>query len=182
MRRLVLALVGGLLITATGCGSGSSPHVSPSARPTPNLARFLALPVATPSACPATQNATTIGRTSPWLGTVDLSIYLTRSATRQDRTAVARELHRQPVVTATYFESRSTAYREFQRLYTCWAAVRRSATPASFRVVLAQGVPERQRNQLIADLLRRPGVDTVSCAPTLQCSGVVTTPRVSPPS
>lgn len=71
------------------------------------------------------------------------------------------------------YEGAAQAYAEFQRLYTCWAQVPRSQTPASYRVILKPTATITQRNALVARVLRQPAVDTVSCDPSLPCTSVV---------
>jgi hypothetical protein len=72
-------------------------------------------------------------------------------------------------VVTTYFESAEQAYQEFQRLYTCWSAVARSQTPASYRMVLVATSTLGSRDSLVRRLVSLPGVASVSCAPALPC-------------
>ena len=61
MTRRRVAAVGLILAALAGCGGGSSSPSDPAlGRPAPDLQSFLRLPVATPSACPPTENGTTI--------------------------------------------------------------------------------------------------------------------------
>lgn len=135
----------------------------------PDLAGFLALPVATPSACQPDVNGTTVGRRSPWVGTVDVSVFLKPAA------SVAR-LHDQvaalPDVAAVFDETDAQAYAEFQRLYTCSAGVPASAVHASLRLVLTT-LDLAKRDLLVKRLLQLSGVETVSCDPSAPCVDVV---------
>ena len=84
LRRGVLVFLA-TLVVATGCGgSGSTPSAlsSPTGETPPDLAKFLQLPVATPSACPSNVSGSTVGRASPWVGHVDLSVFISTSATK----------------------------------------------------------------------------------------------------
>jgi FtsX extracellular domain len=85
-------------------------------------------------------------------------------------------------VQSVYFESKRAAYMEFQRLYTCWASVPRSQTPASYRVDLKPSVSITQRNALVSSLARMPDVDTVSCNPIIPCTSSLpaATPTATP--
>ena len=74
-----------------------------------------------------------------------------------------------------YFESQREAYEEFQRLYTCWTAVPKSQTPASYRVVLTPTATLLQRNNLVQRLVDLPSVDSVSCEPTVPCTNILPT-------
>jgi hypothetical protein len=184
MRRRVavaraVALAAVLSATLAGCGgSGSAPSATPSAsaRPAPHLARFLALPVATPGACPRGTNATTIGRSSPWAGTIDASVFVRPKAPARRVRLLGEQIRRDPLVRTTYFESSSQAFAEFQRLYTCWSSVSRSQTPASYRLVLVPTATAADRDQLVRRLISQPDVESVSCAPGLPC----TTPTREP--
>lgn len=142
-------------------------------RPAPDLQRFLQLPVATPSACPPTLNGTTIGRASPWVGTVDVSVFLTPKASTHDVLAIGNYLRSDAQVQHAYFESRHQAYAEFQRLYTCWKSVPSSQTPPSYRLVLVHGATLVTRDLLVKRLLRKPAVDSVSCDPSVPCTNIV---------
>lgn len=136
----------------------------------PDLTGFLALPVATPSACPANVNGTTAGRRSPWVGTVDVSVFLKANASLS-------RLHEQvaalPDVAVVFDETSAQAYAEFQRLYTCSAGVPASAVHASLRIVVAT-LDLAKRDALVKRLLGLPGVETVSCDPSAPCVDVVT--------
>jgi hypothetical protein len=175
------ALTIAVAIACAGCsGSASTPTTAPSTSPrhAPQLARFLALPVATPSACPSGTNATTTGRSSPWAGTIDASVFITPTSTPRRIRLLGERIRRNPLVRATYYESSRQAYQEFQRLYTCWASVSREQTPASYRLVLSRTATVADRDQLVRDLVSQPDVEEVSCAPALPCS--TQTPLPSP--
>jgi hypothetical protein len=171
MRRAGLAAGTLATLLLAGCGHASGGSRSAEVRTLPDIQAFLRDPVATPSSCPAT-DAQSTGLRSPWAGHVDVSVFLTR---RESPAwwRLGRYLEHVPIVKAVYFESPKEAYQEFQRLYTCWAQVPRSQTPASFRVVLIPTATIGQRDALVARLLRRPEVDTVSCDPSLPCVDVV---------
>lgn len=180
MRRLAVA-VSALTIAVTGCGSSASTTVSkPQLRPTPDLHAFLSQPVARPSTCPSTVNGTTIGRSSPWVGTVDVSVFLRPNVTTQQVLKVGNELRTDPLVQKVYFESARQAYQEFQRLYTCWTAVPRSQTPPSYRLVLVPNATLATRDLLVRRLAKQPAVDTVSCDPTVPCVNVLPSATRSP--
>jgi len=174
LRRGVLVLLATLIVT-TGCGgSGSSPSAlsSPAGLSPPDLAKFLQLPVATPSACPSNVSGSTVGRASPWVGHVDLSVFISTSATKAQVVHLAATLHAAPLVRTVYYESQDEAYQEFQRLYTCWTSVSKSDTPASYRVVLVNAATLIERNDLVQRLVNIDGVDSVSCNPTVPCTNV----------
>jgi FtsX extracellular domain len=180
MRRLPLAAIAVALI-ATGCGGSSSPTAAtPVVRTSPNIAGFLKLPVATPSRCPSTANGTTVGRDSPWVGHVDVSIFLKPSTSTQQLLRFGSDLRADPLASHVYFESSREAYLEFQRLYTCWASVRRAQTPASYRIVLVPTASIASRDILVARLVRRHDVDSVSCDPSVPCVDVVRSPMPRP--
>lgn len=135
----------------------------------PDLAGFLQLPVASPSTCPPNVNGTTSGRRSPWVGTVDVSVFLKADASLP---TLQSEVAALPDVAAVFTETSAQAYAEFQRLYTCSADVPRSAVHASLRLVVAS-VDLGKRDELVRRLLRLPGVETVSCDPSASCVDVV---------
>lgn len=139
----------------------------------PDLAGFLALPVATPSTCPPDENGTTAGRRSPWVGTVDVSVFLTAGA---QVSRLRDQVAALPDVAAVFVETGEQAYAEFQRLYTCSAGVPSSAVHASLRLVLTT-LDLGQRDDLVKRLLGLPGVETVSCDPSAPCVDVVRTAR-----
>jgi hypothetical protein len=171
------ALTVGVAAALSGCGGGSSPAPTPIvARHLPDLPALLKLPVATPSACPSGANGETVGRRSPWVGTVDVSVFLKHATTTHQVLRLGNELRSQPIVAKVYFESPRQAYREFQRLYTCSTSVPRTATPASYRVVLAAETTLAQRDVLVARLVHKPYVDSVSCDPSVPCVDLVASP------
>jgi hypothetical protein len=172
MYRFLLAVTACLALAA-GCGGSSTPALAqPTARPTPDLAKFLQLPVATPSACPSNVSGSTDGRSSVWSNSVDVSVFVSPSATSRQTAQLGRLLHTDPLVHTLYFESRSQAYAEFQRLYTCWTSVQPSQTPASYRVVLTPNATLLERNDLVQRLVDLPYVDSVSCEPTVPCTNI----------
>jgi len=174
LRRGVLVFLA-TLVVATGCGgSGSTPSAlsSPTGETPPDLAKFLQLPVATPSACPSNVSGSTVGRASPWVGHVDLSVFISTSATKPEVAHLAATLNGAPLVHKVYFESQDEAYQEFQRLYTCWTSVSKSQTPASYRVVLVGTATLIERNDLVQRLVNIDGVDSVSCNPTVPCTTI----------
>jgi hypothetical protein len=179
MRRLLLplALAAALSAGCSGGGSTATGH-KPSVVTTsaPDFAAFLRLPVATPSSCPSNVSGTTDGRTSVWAGRVDLSVFVSPSATGRQTAELGRLLRADPRVRTVYFESRKQAYEEFQRLYTCWAGVSRSQTPASYRVDLKPTVSIADRNSLVSTISRLPDVDYVACNPLIPCTSSLPTP------
>ena len=168
--RVRLGALGALLVLAlVACGGGKTP--APTTRTPPDLAAFLRLPIATPSMCPASLNGTTKGRRSPWVGHVDISVYVAASATPAQVTALGNSLSTQPEVAHVYRETKSQAYAEFQRLYTCSASVPRSAVPASYRLVL-HDVDRSARDALVRRIYALAGVESVSCDPVSPCVNV----------
>jgi len=135
----------------------------------PDLAAFLRQPVATPTACGNKVSGTTVGRRSPWVGNVDISVFLEPSATPAQANSLGDQLRGLPGVRTVYFESEDQAYEEFQRLYTCSAYVPRSAVPASYRLVLNSGVKRPQRDDLVTRVHGLPAVSSVSCDPSSPC-------------
>jgi hypothetical protein len=176
MRRTSLLLVT-LAVVATGCGSSTSAAVAPpsTTRTAPDLAQFLTLPVATPSACPSNVSGSTDGRSSVWVGTIDVSVFVSPSATPAQVGQIGRLLRTDSDVHKVYFETRQEAYEEFQRLYTCWTSVPESQTPASYRVVLTPITTLLERNALVQRLVNLPKVDSVTCDPTVPCTNIVRT-------
>ena len=152
------------MVAATACGGGSSPPK----RQVPDLAAFLRLPVATPSACGHKVSGSTAGRRSPWVGNVDVSVFLEPSATPAQVSSLGGQLRSMPEVRTVYYESAEQAYEEFQRLYTCSADVPRSAVPASYRLVL-KDVKRPQRDGLVTRVRGLPAVSSVSCDPSSPC-------------
>jgi hypothetical protein len=168
-RAAALAL---LAAVAAGCGgSGSSPASHPASRTPPDIGALLRQPVATPSACTSENASTFDQRRSPWVGHVDISVFLKLHGS--SGADLGRQLRRTPSVQKVYFESNREAYAEFQRLYTCWAAVAPAQVPASYRVVLKPSATIAQRDTLVAEMARSSGVDSVSCDPSLPCTEVV---------
>ena len=164
--RLATALV--VVLAVAGC-SGSSPGVAPTRTP-PDLAAFLRLPVATPTACPSDVRGTTSGRRSPWVGHVDVSVFVASSATPAATRRLGRELRSLDQVETVYFESKADAYAEFQRLYTCSAQVPRRTVPASYRLVL-RPLTQPERDDLVRTIGGLGGVGSVSCDPSNPCVG-----------
>jgi hypothetical protein len=180
-RRQAAAAAVLLGLVVTGCAHSGSPSKSAfGVRTAPDIQAFLRLPVATPSACPQNVNGTASGRHSPWVGHVDFSVFLTVGAPPKTVLRIQRLMSRAPIVETIYYESQAQAYAEFQRLYTCWAQVPRSQTPASFRVFLHPTATIGQRDSLVARVLRQPGVDTVSCDPSLPCTDLVRSAAATP--
>jgi hypothetical protein len=165
VRRAIVPLLAALALA--GCGGSSSPTTLAPRTP-PDLEAFLRLPVATPSTCPSDVRGTTSGRRSPWVGHVDVSVFVASSATPAVTRRLRRELRSLDPVQAVYFESRRRAYAEFQRLYTCSADVPRRAVPASYRLVLAP-VTQPVRDDLVRTIRGLAGVGSVSCDPSNPC-------------
>jgi hypothetical protein len=178
-----LSVLAALAALATACGGGSAPASGPpGVRTAPSIAAFLELPVATPTACPTSVSGSSSGRSSPWVGHVDVSIFLKPGAAAAAVRRIGDALHRSLIVEKAYFESQDEAYAEFQRLYTCWARVPRSQTPASYRLVLELTSTIGQRNALVARMLRDPAVDTASCDPAIPCTDIVKSASAAPKS
>jgi hypothetical protein len=161
--RRVLALACLVVASSAGCG-GSSSH----GRPAPDLQALLAKPVATPSACGSAQSSATVGRRSPWVGTVDVSVFLDPEAPPAQVSAIGTQLHALAQVQTVYFESAAQAWAEFQRLYTCSADYPRSVVPASYRLRL-RTVTRPQRDALVARIRAMSGVASVACDPSSPC-------------
>jgi hypothetical protein len=178
---VVPALATALVVLASCSGGSSAPATSPTAArlpPAQTFQDFLRLPTATPSACPSTQNGTTVGRASPWVGTVDVSVFVRPHATTAQVHALGTYLRSDPQVQSAFFESQHQAYEEFQRLYTCWTSVPKDQAPASYRVLLFRTATLATRDLLVHRLIKQPVVDSVSCDPSVPCVNVVesTTP------
>jgi hypothetical protein len=174
MRRHLLALATCIALAA-GCGGSTSPPTTGTnadVETPPDLAQFLQLPVATPSACPSNVSGSTDGRSSPWVGHVDISVFISSSATAAEVSQLGRMLRTDSFVHKVYFESKHEAYEEFQRLYTCWTSVPESQTPASYRVVLTPLATFLDRNNLVQRLVNLRDVDSVSCNPTVPCTNI----------
>lgn len=164
-----------LALVAAGCGGSTTGRPSALTRPhgTPDLADFLAQPVASPRVCPSNRNGTSSGRASPWVGTVDVSVYLKNSDSPTTIASVGQQLRRDPLVAKVYYESRRQAYEEFQRLYTCSASVRSGSLPASYRLVLRRDATIGERNALVARMQRESAIEVVACDPSAPCVDVV---------
>lgn len=158
-----------LLAAAAGCGGSSA---GGAARQAPDLAAFLQLPVASPSVCPPNVSGSTVGRRSPWVGHVDVSVFVQPSTPPARLAALRAELTALPAVRTVYVESQAQAHAEFARLYTCSAQVPIAQTPASYRLVL-RAVTRPVRDDLVRRILVMPGVETVSCDPSSPCVDVV---------
>jgi hypothetical protein len=186
MRRALLCLIATTIaVTVTGCGGGSSasdPNPSVVGSAAPNFNAFLRLPVATPSVCPSNVSGSTDGRTSVWAGRVDMSVFMSPTASTSATLAIGNTLRGDSRVQTIYYESKKQAYEEFARLYTCWAAVPRSQTPASYRVDLKSTVSLAERNDLVTTISRLPDVDTVACNPVVPCITELPSPTPSPSS
>jgi hypothetical protein len=164
-----LALAVCLAAAVSGCSSDSKANLPTPTHGAPDLAGFLRTPVATPTACPANVNGSTVGRHSPWVGTVDVSVFLKSTAGAAQVTDLGRQLRALDNVVAVYFESQAQAYAEFQRLYTCSARIQPSQVPASYRLVLTPGLSLITRDDLVRKITHLPAVDTVSCDPATPC-------------
>ena len=126
--------------------------------------------MATPSACGNKVSGSTAGRRSPWVATVDVSVYVEPSASAADIASLGAALRALPQVRSLYAESAAEAYAEFQRLYTCSADVPPSAVPASYRLVL-RPVTRPERDALVTKIRGLPSVASVSCDPSSPCLG-----------
>jgi hypothetical protein len=158
------------VMSAAGCsGGGSSPAVQP--RTPPDLAGFLKLPVATPTTCPADANGTTVGRTSPWVGHVDVSVYVDQHATPPAVRRLGAQLRHLSGVSTVYYESHREAVAEFARLYTCSANFPQATIPASYRLVLG-GLTHVDRDAVLRRIVRLPAVGEVSCDPSDPCTSI----------
>jgi hypothetical protein len=164
------------VVTATGCagGSGSTAATGSVIQPSaPRIKAFLKLPVAAPARCASNVSGTTAGRISPWVGHIDISVFLSPHASRGTVSSLRAGLLRDPAVLHVYYESKAEAFAEFQRLYTCSASTPNPRIPASYRVVLKPGTTVATRNRIVATTVRLPGVETVSCDPGNPCVDVV---------
>jgi hypothetical protein len=182
VRRPLPALLLCLAVLAAGCGSSASTGhrgavIQPSA---PRIKAFLKLPVATPSRCPSNVSGKTSGRISPWVGHVDISVFLNAHASPSRVAPLGLRLQANPAVLHVYYESKAEAFEEFQRLYTCSAGTPHSQVPASFRVVLKQGTTVAARNRIVGATVREPAVETVSCDPSNPCVDIVQSANPSP--
>jgi hypothetical protein len=182
VRRPFPALLLCLAALAAGCGSSGSVGstgavIQPSA---PRIKAFLKLPVATPSTCPSNVSGTTAGRISPWVGHVDISVFLDGHASPSRVASLGASLRANPAVLRVYYESKAEAFAEFQRLYTCSVGTPHSQVPASYRVVLKQGTTVAARNRIVGTTVREPGVETASCDPSTPCVDIVQSARPRP--
>jgi len=166
------ATVVAALTALSGCSSHPATPASNAVHGRPDLAAFLRLPVASPSTCPANVNGTTAGRRSPWVGTVDVSVFLDGGTSDRELDALRRTAAALPDVAAVFVETSAQAYAEFQRLYTCSARVRPDQVPASYRLVLSPGLSLITRDDLVRKIKQLAGVDTVSCDPATPCVDV----------
>lgn len=155
-------------IAATSCGGSSAGTL---ARKTPpDLAAFLRLPVATPSSCPSAPASTT-GRRSPWVGHVDISVFVAGKTDAATRRQLHDALVAEPHVAHVYTETKREAWEEFRRLYTCSDQVPPASLPASYRLVL-DSITLPQRDDLVRRIYRLPGVRSISCDPSAPCVNV----------
>jgi hypothetical protein len=155
-------------VTATACGGSSTATLTK--KTPPDLAAFLRLPVATPTACPSAPASGT-GRKSPWVGHVDVSVLVADKSTAQIRRALHDALATTPHVAHVYTESKREAWEEFRRLYTCSDQVPRSSLPASYRLVL-DSVTLPQRDKVVRQIYTLPGVRSITCDPSAPCVDV----------
>ena len=100
-----------------------------------------------------------------------MSVFVDDSADAATRKALHGALVSAPHVAHVYTETKKEAYEEFRRLYTCSAGVPRSAVRASYRLVLGT-VTTPQRDALVRQIYRLPGVGDVSCDPVSPCVAV----------
>jgi hypothetical protein len=152
---------------AIGVAACAGTPSTASRRTPPDLAGFLRQPVATPTSCPTGTTGSASGRRSPWVGHVDISVFLATTRPAAVR-ALGDRLRHTEKVRQVYFESAAEAYAEYQRLYTCSAAVPRSAVPASYRLVLGP-VSHGERDVLVRRIVRITGVRDVACDPSDPC-------------
>jgi hypothetical protein len=167
-RLLPLAL--SLLLAACGGSAAGPADAGPTDGPrtAPDLDGFLELPVATPASCPPSVNGTTSGRASPWVGHVDVSVFLDDLSPRA-LIDLREKVERIGAVKQLYYETKEEAYAEFQRLYTCSAQVPAETVPASLRIVLFT-VTRTERDDVVRRLRALPGVAGVSCDPSSPCT------------
>jgi hypothetical protein len=158
-----------LLAVALTAACSSTPSKGTTPRTPPDLAGFLRQPVATPTACPSGVTGSASGRRSPWVGHVDVSVFVARSARPSAVTALGDRLRTTADVKQVYFESAAQAFAEYSRLYTCSAQVPKSAVPASYRLVL-DPISHSQRDALVRQIVRIPEVQGVSCDPSDPCT------------
>lgn len=125
--------------------------------------------MATPTACPSGVAAAASGRRSPWVGHVDVSVFVASSARPAEVTALGDRLRTTDHVAQVYFESATQAHAEYARLYTCSAQVAAAEVPASYRLVLKPGLTHTQRDALVRQIAQLPGAGDVSCDPSDPC-------------
>lgn len=165
-------------VLAAGCARApAQPAATPTPRTAPDLAGFLRLPVASPATCPPGRNGTTSGRTSPWVGHVDISVFVDRRADPATVRRLGQTLRAFPDVAEVYAESAAQARAEFARLYTCSARVPAAAVPPSYRLAL-HAVTQGVRDDLVRTILGLAGVADVSCDPSNPCVDVVREARL----
>lgn len=121
-------------------------------------------------------NGTTSGRRSPWVGHVDISVFLRSGTDARTIRSLRTRLARLPHVNQIYFESQAQAVAEFARLYTCSERVDPAAAPASYRIALF-ALTQRARDNLVREIQVMPGVATVSCDPSNPCVDVKPSPK-----
>lgn len=100
-----------------------------------------------------------------------MSVFVADKADAATRKALYDALAAESHVAHVYTETKKEAYQEFRRLYTCSAGVPRSAVRASYRLVL-DAVTTPQRDALVRQIYRLPGVRDVSCDPVSPCVAV----------
>jgi cell division protein FtsX len=162
--RVFLAVVA-VAVAASACGGSSTATLTK--KTPPDLAAFLRLPVATPTACPST-SASGTGRKSPWAGHVDVSVFVAGKADAATRRALHDALVAEPNVAHVYTETKREAWEEFRRLYTCSAQVPQSSLPASYRLVLDR-ITLPQRDALVRRIYALDGVRSITCDPSSPC-------------
>ena len=125
--------------------------------------------MATPTACASGVSGSASGRRSPWVGHVDVSVFVAPRARTTAVRALGDRLRTTKGVAQVYFESEAEAFAEYSRLYTCSAEVPRSAVPASYRLVLDK-ISHAQRDALVRQIVAMPTVQGVSCDPSDPCT------------
>jgi hypothetical protein len=180
-RAAVLTAALGIATLVAGC-SGSSSGGTPTGNvPAPaDFPSFLQLPVATPASCAPHSNGTTSGRRSPWVGRIDVSLFVHPGTTNSQLRRLASTVLAMQSVRTVYVESAQQAYAEFQRLYTCSANVSPDQVPASLRIRLFN-LNAADREKTLHQLVGLPHVDSLSCDPSNPCTDVSRpTPTASP--
>jgi FtsX extracellular domain len=156
-----------LLVAVLAAACSGTPSTATRRTP-PDLTGLLRQPPATPTACPSGVTGSASGRHSPWVGHVDVSVFVAKSARPRAVATLGDQLRHTKDVHQVYFESAAEAFAEYSRLYTCSAQVPRSAVPASYRLVL-EPVSHVERDALVRKIVRMPGVQDVSCDPSDPC-------------